>query len=84
MNSVAQVFGNRAIGVIMTEMGSDGAPGMTTIFRQGGLTTGQDEAGCAVYGMPKACAQLGVLTPVLSLADIPTQIVKATRHRRHA
>jgi len=84
MNSVAQVFKNRAIGVIMTGMGSDGAVGMTSIFRQGGMTIGQDEATCAVYGMPRICAQLGVLTHVLALSDIPAQIIKAARHRRHA
>jgi two-component system, chemotaxis family, protein-glutamate methylesterase/glutaminase len=84
MNSVAQVFKNRVIGVIMTGMGSDGAAGMAAIFRQGGLTIGQDETSCAVYGMPRACAQLGVLTRVLSLPDIPAQIIQATRHRRRA
>jgi len=84
MNSVAQVFKNRALAVIMTGMGSDGAAGMTAIFRQGGLTFGQDEASCAVYGMPRVCAQLGVLTHVLSLSDIPTHIIHATRRRRRA
>jgi two-component system chemotaxis response regulator CheB len=42
----------------MTGMGSDGAAGMAAIFRQGGLTFGQDEASCAVYGMPRVCAQV--------------------------
>ena len=84
MKSVAQVFKNRCIGVIMTGMGSDGAAGMTAIYRQGGLTIGQDEASCAVYGMPRVCAQLGVLRYVLPLTDIPTQILFATRRRKPA
>ena len=84
MNSVAEFFKNRALAVIMTGMGSDGASGMTAIFRHGGLTFGQDEASCAVYGMPRVCAQLGVLTHVLSLLDIPTHIIHATRCRRRA
>jgi two-component system chemotaxis response regulator CheB len=84
MNSVAEVFKNRALAVIMTGMGSDGAAGMTAVFRQGGLTFGQDEASCAVYGMPRACAQRGVLTHVLSLSDIPAYIMLATRRRRRA
>ncbi|HTT20566.1 MAG TPA: chemotaxis response regulator protein-glutamate methylesterase [Candidatus Sulfotelmatobacter sp.] len=84
MYSVAKVFQNRAIGIIMTGMGSDGASGMTAIFRQGGITIGQDEASCAVYGMPRVCAQLGVLTRVLPLSDIPAHIVRASRWRRHA
>src|SRR4051794_30248083 len=75
MDSVAQVFSNRSIGVIMTGMGSDGAVGIGSIFHHGGITIGQDEASCAVYGMPRACAQLGILTHVLPLADIVTEIV---------
>ncbi len=71
MKSVAQVFQNRAIGVIMTGMGSDGAAGISAIYKQGGLTIGQDQASCAVYGMPRVCAQLGVLSRVLPLSDIP-------------
>ena len=84
MNSVAEVFKHRALAVIMTGMGSDGAAGMTAIFRQGGLTFGQDEASCAVYGMPRVCAQLGVLTHVLSLSNIPAHVIHATRRRRRA
>jgi two-component system chemotaxis response regulator CheB len=84
MNSVAQVFKNRTLAVIMTAMGSDGGAGMAAIFRPGGLRFGQDEASCAVYGMPRICAQLGVLTHVLSLPDIPACIIRATRRRRRA
>jgi two-component system, chemotaxis family, protein-glutamate methylesterase/glutaminase len=84
MKSVADVFKNRALGVIMTGMGSDGAEGMSAIYRQGGLTLGQDEATCAVYGMPRVCAELGVLTRVVSLSEIPSQILQATRQRRRA
>jgi two-component system, chemotaxis family, protein-glutamate methylesterase/glutaminase len=84
LGSVAEVFKRRALAVILTGMGSDGAAGVTAIFRQGGLTFGQDEASCAVYGMPRVCAQLGVLTHVLSLSDIPAHIIHATRRRRRA
>jgi len=84
MTSVAQVFRNRVIGVIMTGMGSDGSAGMSAIFRQGGLTIGQDESTCAVYGMPRVCAQLGVLTHVVSLSNIPAQIIYAARCLRRA
>jgi two-component system, chemotaxis family, protein-glutamate methylesterase/glutaminase len=84
MKSVAEVFHNRAVGVIMTGMGSDGAQGMSAIFRNGGLTIGQDEASCAVFGMPKACSELGVLSRIVPLGDIPKQIIQATRARRPA
>jgi len=84
MNSVAAVFGNHALGVILTGMGSDGAEGMTAIHRHGGLTIGQDEATCTVYGMPRACAELGILSRVVPLTLIPSHILHATRPRKHA
>jgi len=84
MNSAAAAFKNLALGVIMTGMGSDGAEGMSAIHRQGGVTIGQDEATCTVYGMPRACAELGILTRVVPLAQIPAQILQATRYRRRA
>jgi two-component system chemotaxis response regulator CheB len=84
MQSVAMVFGNRALGLILTGMGSDGAQGMKAIFEAGGLTIGQDEASCAVYGMPKACAELGILHLLLPLSEIPAQILQATRQRKPA
>jgi len=84
MKSVAAAFKNRAMGVIMTGMGSDGAGGMKAIYGQAGLTIGQDAASCMVYGMPRACAELGVLCRVVPLAQIPSQILQATRYRKRA
>jgi len=84
MKSVAAAYRNLALGVIMTGMGCDGAEGMQSIFRVGGLTIGQDEASCAVYGMPRVCAELGILTRVVPLSQIPGQILNATRSRRLA
>lgn len=84
MKSVAKNFKNLAMGVILTGMGVDGAEGMNAIRMQGGLTIGQDEASCAVYGMPRACAELGALAHVVPLLQIPNQIVEATRCRRRA
>jgi two-component system chemotaxis response regulator CheB len=84
MESVAMTFGNSAMGVIMTGMGSDGALGMTAIHRAGGITLGQDEASSIVYGMPRVCAELGILNLVVPLAEIPQQIVKALRYRKRA
>ena len=84
MKSVAGVFKNLAMGIILTGMGSDGAEGMNAIHGHGGLTIGQDEASCIVYGMPRACADMGVLTRVVPLLQIPAQILQATRYRRRA
>jgi two-component system chemotaxis response regulator CheB len=75
MLSVAEVFGSDALGVILTGMGSDGVKGMTAIRKAGGITLGQDEATSAVYGMPRVCAERGVLQKILPLDRIAEEIV---------
>jgi two-component system chemotaxis response regulator CheB len=82
MQSVAAAFHSEAMGVIMTGMGSDGAQGMHAIRREGGFTVGQDEPSCAVYGMPRVCAEMGTLDKVVPLAQIPHEILQATRYRK--
>jgi two-component system, chemotaxis family, protein-glutamate methylesterase/glutaminase len=84
MKSVAEGYRSLAMGVIMTGMGSDGAEGMKAIRQRGGFTIGQDEASCAVYGMPRACAELGILNRVVPLSQIPAQILQATLCRKRA
>ncbi len=82
MQSVASAFHSHAMGVIMTGMGADGAQGMSAIHREGGLTLGQDERSCAVYGMPRVCAEMGILDRVVPLAEIPGEILQAARFRK--
>ncbi|MGH8335384.1 MAG: CheB methylesterase domain-containing protein, partial [Gammaproteobacteria bacterium] len=84
MLSVAEVFGALAMGVIMTGMGADGVQGMKAIGKAGGLTVGQDEASCAVYGMPRSCAEAGVLQRVVTLTQIPCEILQATQYHERA
>lgn len=81
MLSVAEVFGARSCGVILTGMGSDGAQGMRAIYEKGGATIGQDEPSCVVYGMPRVCAEMKVLRRVAPLASIGSAIVQAVRRR---
>jgi two-component system chemotaxis response regulator CheB len=82
MQSVADAFGSLAMGIIMTGMGSDGARGMDAIHRAGGLTVGQDEMSCGVYGMPRVCAEMGILDRVVPLLQIPEEILLATGYRK--
>lgn len=58
-NSVAEAVGEKAVGVILTGMGKDGAEGMLAMRKAGAYNIGQDEASCVVYGMPKVACNLG-------------------------
>jgi two-component system chemotaxis response regulator CheB len=82
MQSVATAFRGQAMGVIMTGMGADGAQGMEAIHREGGYTLGQDEHSCAVYGMPRVCAEMGILDRVVELRQIPQEILQVARYRK--
>lgn len=60
-SSVAKAAGNKAVGVILTGMGADGAKGLLEMRNAGALTVGQDEATCVVYGMPKVAFDIGAV-----------------------
>lgn len=79
MSSVARVFGRNTLGVILTGMGADGAKGMQAIHAVGGITVGQDEATSVVYGMPRTCAESGVLQRIVPLGQVPRIIIDAVR-----
>jgi two-component system, chemotaxis family, protein-glutamate methylesterase/glutaminase len=69
LRSLAETAGSRAVAVVLTGMGRDGAHGVTAVRKAGGVTIAQDEATSAVYGMPKAAAESGAEL-VLPLEDI--------------
>jgi len=75
MESVAEVYGERAVGVILTGMGHDGAQGMKAIKGAKGRTIAQDEATCVVYGMPKAAVDGGYAEKVVGLPSIAGEIM---------
>ncbi len=60
-DSVAKAAGNRAVGIILTGMGGDGAKGLLAMREAGAETIGQDESTCVVYGMPKVAYDLGAV-----------------------
>lgn len=67
LQSVGYEFGDRALGVLMTGMGEDGAEGLGVIRRCGGLTVAQAEESCVVYGMPRAAVERGHAMRVVTL-----------------
>ncbi|MFN8453557.1 MAG: chemotaxis-specific protein-glutamate methyltransferase CheB [Anaerolineae bacterium] len=63
--SVAEVYKDTAIGVILTGMGSDGAAGLRAMRAAGAYTIAQDQRSCIVFGMPAVAIELGAATQVL-------------------
>ena len=70
MNSAAEQLGKRAIGVVLTGMGRDGADGLLAMREVGARTVAQDEASSVVYGMPKAAFENGGADTVLPLGKV--------------
>jgi len=75
--SVAEVSGPEAVGVILTGMGADGAAGLRRMRERGAVTIAQDEATCVVYGMPREAVAQGGAGRVLPLDRIPPAMLHA-------
>ncbi|MGC4021108.1 MAG: chemotaxis-specific protein-glutamate methyltransferase CheB [Cyclobacteriaceae bacterium] len=76
-DSVADIYGNRSIAVILTGMGKDGMLGMKKIKSLGGFTIAQDEESSVVYGMPKAAVEFDAVRQIVRLNEIPGFIVSS-------
>jgi two-component system, chemotaxis family, protein-glutamate methylesterase/glutaminase len=74
--SVADVYGEHTLGVIMTGMGNDGSAGCRVIKRGGGAIVAQDEASCVVFGMPREPVEQGIADSVVSLDRIAAEITQ--------
>lgn len=72
--SVAEVYRNRVLGVVMTGMGSDGKQGSAWIKSQGGLVFTEAESSCVVYGMPSAVMEAGLSDQSVALEDMARAI----------
>lgn len=73
--SLAQNVGNKAIGVILTGMGADGAEGLLEMKQAGAMTIGQDKASATVYGMPRVAWEKGAVEKQVSLTQICSEIL---------
>jgi two-component system chemotaxis response regulator CheB len=77
MGHVAEVYGRRALGVVLTGMGSDGVEGLRAIKAAGGSTLAESEETCVIYGMPKAAQDAGVVDRSVSLDMMADEILAA-------
>jgi two-component system chemotaxis response regulator CheB len=74
-NSVAEVYGATAIGVILTGMGNDGADGLLALRETGAHTIAQDEASCVVFGMPAVAIELNAAEQILPADKIAAALM---------
>ena len=77
--SVAENCGAKAVGVILTGMGRDGAEGLLAMRKAGAATIGEDETSCVVYGMPKVAFEIGAVERQVPLSRIAEEILKLCR-----
>jgi two-component system chemotaxis response regulator CheB len=81
MHSVAVEYGHRAIGVIMTGMGKDGAAGMHELRKRGGHVIAQDKESSVIYGMNREVVQNGDAHEVIPVEGIAARIHERLRGR---
>lgn len=77
--SAAQTCKNRAVGLLLTGMGADGADGLLALRRAGGHTLVQDEESAVVYGMPGAAIALDAVDQVVALDKMPAYLSSIVR-----
>jgi two-component system, chemotaxis family, protein-glutamate methylesterase/glutaminase len=73
--SLAEVGGDRALGVVLTGMGRDGRAGIAAIKDAGGSTMVESETTAVVYGMPAEAVETGRVDRILPLDEIPRAII---------
>lgn len=76
--SLGGVYGASALGVVLTGMGRDGLEGASRLVACGGSIIAQDEASCAVWGMPRAVLEAGLAGAVLAPDKIARRIASRT------
>lgn len=79
MGSIAEIFGSKAMGVVLTGMGNDGKTGMLEIKKRGGYTIVESEESAVVFGMPSEVIKAGAADRILPIANIPAEIIKAVK-----
>ena len=73
--SAAEVMGNKALGMILTGMGKDGAQGLLKMREAGARTFGQNEVSCVVYGMPREAFEIGAVEEQAGLEELCKRVL---------
>lgn len=76
LSSVARVYGNRALAVILTGMGNDGSQGVRKIKEAGGGVLAEAEESSVVFGMPREAIATGVVDKVVHLDQVTSKIME--------
>ena len=79
MKSAAEVYGAKAMGIVLTGMGNDGKEGMLEIKKRGGYTIAESEESSVVFGMPGAVISSGAADSVIQLEKISEEILNRVR-----
>jgi two-component system, chemotaxis family, protein-glutamate methylesterase/glutaminase len=74
--SAAEVWGNKALALVLTGMGADGLAGAKALVAAGGHVLAQDEATSVVWGMPGQVTNAGLCSAVLPLPEIATKLTR--------
>ena len=82
IDSVVNLYGQYALGVIMTGMGKDGYEAIKKLKDEGGHCIAQNEESCVVYGMPKAVVEGGLADIIVPLENISDVLNKALKNER--
>mgnify|MGYP002684413603 CR=1 FL=1 len=80
--SVAEVYGGRALTIVLTGMGQDGLHGCRLIREAGGQVLAQDEATSVVWGMPGSVVRAGLANAILPLEQLGAEIVRRVQFGR--
>lgn len=76
MSSIAEIYGRKSMGVVLTGMGNDGTSGMLDIQKAGGYTIVESEETAVVFGMPSEVIKAGAARKILPVSDIPLEMLR--------
>ena len=77
--SVADEFGGKSVGLVLTGMGRDGAEGAIALHEKGAYIIAESQETCVIYGMPKAVVEAGIVDEILPLPDISDALLKVVK-----